>query len=111
MGAVTLPTTPADQRSRSARRSWWTGAVRAAVKPRSTGLDAGVVIFLVAVLLFHLQVYGAYPYKPIAPNTGGENFWDQGQYLKSAAAFARGELSADQHWYPTGYALLVAPFV
>lgn len=37
-------------------------------------------------------------------------WFDQGQYLKSAAAFLRGDLSADQHWYPLLYPLMLAPF-
>lgn len=85
--------------------------MRAAFEPRTCGVDGGVVLLLLAVLLFHLHVYRNYPYKPVGPGTGWENFWDQGQYLKSAAAFARGDLSADQHWYPPGYSLLAAPFV
>jgi hypothetical protein len=71
----------------------------------------GVAVVLIIVALVHVRIYQAHPYKPIAPNTGWENFWDQGLYLKSAKALARGDFAADQHWYPIGYALLAAPFV
>lgn len=42
---------------------------------------------------------------------GWWGWWDQSWYLKSAAAFAVGNLDPAQHWYPFGYSLLAAPFV
>ena len=50
---------------------------------------------------------GANPSEPL----GWWGWFDQGQYLRSARAFARLDLSADAHWYPPGYALMGAPFV
>jgi len=41
---------------------------------------------------------------------GWWGWWDQSQYLKSAAAFAVGDLDPAQHWYPLGYPLLGAIF-
>jgi len=41
---------------------------------------------------------------------GWWGMWDQSWYLKSAAAFAVGNLDPAQHWYPFGYSLLAAPF-
>lgn len=38
-------------------------------------------------------------------------WWDQGQYLRSTIAFAHGNLSPDEHWYPLLYPLLAAPFL
>nr|WP_321984161.1 hypothetical protein [uncultured Lichenicoccus sp.] len=58
-------------------------------------------------MLLTLQRPGANPAYP-------EGWWgwtDQGLYLKSAQAFARGDLAPAQHWYPLGYSLLAAPFV
>lgn len=37
-------------------------------------------------------------------------WWDQSLYLRSAAAFARGDLAASSHYYPILYPLLAAPF-
>jgi hypothetical protein len=36
---------------------------------------------------------------------------DQAQYLKSTLAFARGDLSPSEHWYPLLYSALAVPFV
>ena len=38
------------------------------------------------------------------------SWFDQGRYLRSAAAFAHGDLSTTSHWYPAAYPLLAAPF-
>jgi hypothetical protein len=37
-------------------------------------------------------------------------WWDQGQYLKSAASLAHGTLTSDTYWYPLGYPALGAMF-
>lgn len=37
-------------------------------------------------------------------------WFDQGRYLSSALALARGDLSPGQHWYPLGYPLAAVPF-
>jgi hypothetical protein len=42
--------------------------------------------------------------------TGWIGFADQGRYYASVEAFAQGNLEAEQHWYPLGYALLATPF-
>ena len=39
------------------------------------------------------------------------DWYDQTLYLRSAAAFAHGNLSAAEHWYPLGYPLLASPLV
>lgn len=36
--------------------------------------------------------------------------FDQKHYIASARAFAHGDLSAAQHWYPLAYSLIAAPF-
>lgn len=38
------------------------------------------------------------------------SWFDQGKYLQSAQAFARGDLTAASHWYPAAYPLLATPF-
>jgi hypothetical protein len=83
----------------------------AAERARGGLTRIGVAVVLTIVAFIHVRVYQDHPYKPVAPNTGWENFWDQGLYLKSAKALARGDFAADQHWYPIGYPLLGAPFV
>ncbi len=50
-------------------------------------------------------------YRLLAP--GSPMWWhwyDQKKYLDSAQAFAAGDLAPESHYYPTGYALLAAPF-
>ncbi len=39
------------------------------------------------------------------------DWFDQGKYLRSAVAFAGGDLAAAEHWYSLAYPLLGAPFV
>jgi hypothetical protein len=90
--------------------SSWVELIPPRLRDRLAHVDAGLIAFLILVVAVHLLIYERYPYRPIAPNTGWENFWDQGNYLKSARALARGDLSPDQHWYPIGYSLLAAPF-
>jgi hypothetical protein len=71
-------------------------------------LDLGVVA--VAALGF-LWIYWHYPYRPTLPNNGWWNYFDQGQYLRSARAFARGDWSPAEHVYPIGYPALAVPFI
>jgi hypothetical protein len=73
--------------------------------------NRGLLVFVALVLVIHVRIYQAYPYRPIGPDSGWERFWDQGQYVKSTRALARGDLAPDQHWYPIGYSALGAPFV
>lgn len=76
-------------------------------------LDAGLVAFLAVVTVLFALSYATYPVSPFNAPSGGDWFgwWDQSSYLKSAEAFARGDLAPGSHWYPPGYALLGAPFV
>jgi hypothetical protein len=38
------------------------------------------------------------------------SWFDQGKYLLSAQAFAKGDLAPASHWYPAAYPLLASPF-
>jgi len=44
----------------------------------------------------------------VDPTSGWWAWWDQGHYLRSALAWARGDLDPESHWYPVGYPLLGA---
>jgi hypothetical protein len=66
-------------------------------------LTAVLVIFFLARYLGMGDLPGNSPH-PL----GWWVWWDQSQYLKSAAAFAVGDLDPNQHWYPLGYPLLGA---
>lgn len=46
----------------------------------------------------------------LADNPQWANYHDQERYIASAQAFAHGDLSATQHWYPLAYSLVAAPF-
>ena len=75
-------------------------------------IDVPCVLFIAAVVAFHLYLYLTYPAVPWhSPTRGWEGWFDQGWYLKSARAFAAFDLSADNHLYPIGYSLLGAAFV
>ena len=66
-------------------------------------LTVVLVIFFLARYLSMYELPGNSPY-PL----GWWGWWDQSQYLKSAAAFSVGNLDPSQHWYPLGYPLLGA---
>ena len=68
---------------------------------------------LVLAVLYTAQYLGhpALPGNNPAFPAGWWGWWDQGNYLKSAAALARRDMAADQHLYPLGYALLARPFM
>jgi hypothetical protein len=71
-----------------------------------------MVAFAAVVTGIHLVVYGmstASPLGPAPPRWQG--FWDQSQYVRSAAAFASGNLAPEEHWYALGYPLLGVPFL
>jgi hypothetical protein len=68
-------------------------------------------IFAVAIAVIYCVAYYRETLRPGILSPEGWFAWsDQGFYLKSAQAFAHGLLSPELHWYPPGYALLVAPF-
>jgi hypothetical protein len=83
----------------------------AAARARMMRLDAGVVLFVLLVLVVDVHVYLSHPSRPGALTGGWERFWDQSQYLRSARALARFDFRPEEHWYPIGYALLAVPFV
>jgi hypothetical protein len=75
-------------------------------------LDVSVCAFVIAVLFLHVAIYvstNGNPFDASPPVWDG--WWDQGQYVKSARAFANANFDAEGHWYPFGYSLLGAPFV
>ena len=44
------------------------------------------------------------------PGSGWWSWWDQGEYLRAARAWAHGDLNPDLHWYFPGYPILGALF-
>jgi hypothetical protein len=79
---------------------------------RSQSVDLGLTGFLALVTIVHLVIYASTTGSPLdgaAPVWRG--FWDQSQYLRSARAFAEGNLSPQEHWYALGYPLLAVPFL
>src|SRR5689334_11034220 len=70
-----------------------------------------VPIFLILVAIVYAFSYLAMEALPgNSPYIEGWwGWWDQSNYLKSARAFAVGNLNPDMHWNPPGYALLAAP--
>src|SRR5689334_7426259 len=98
----------------SLTRIWRSGTERlGAVFARSPLSDLkwtllGLVVFSAA----YLAAYASQEMLPgEQPMPTWEHWHDQGQYLRSARAFADGNLDASEHWYPPGYSLLGAPFV
>ncbi|MFH5923364.1 hypothetical protein [Roseomonas xinghualingensis] len=74
---------------------------------------APLAVLLTLLTLGYVGLYFADPALPannLKHPEGWWGWWDQSQYIKSARALAAGDLSPGQHWYPTGYALLGAPF-
>ena len=83
-----------------------------APRPVLPRIDIACAVFIATVVLVQIVLYCTYPATPFHhPTHGWEGWADQGLYLKSARALAALDLSASQHWYPIGYALLAAPFV
>jgi hypothetical protein len=69
-------------------------------------------VFAALVAGVHLAVYlktAGSPFSSSPPVWHG--WWDQSQYLRSARAFAEGDLAAAEHWYALGYPLLAAPML
>jgi hypothetical protein len=73
---------------------------------------AWLMLLTIGMAARYLYVY---THAPLAPhNTEAATAWfgwaDQAAYYLSARGWATGDLSPAQHLYPSGYALLVAPF-
>lgn len=77
------------------------------------GLDGRALLFLFAVGLMEVALYATHPNSSLTARASNDwyGWWDQGQYFKSARAFAAGDLAPESHWYAPGYALLAAVFV
>jgi len=70
-------------------------------------------LFLAALTILYLLAYLGHPALPgnnLTAPQGWWDYWDQGQYLKSTAALARGQLTPDTYRYPLGYPLIGAFF-
>lgn len=67
-------------------------------------------LLLVAICVY-LVAYLGHASLPAAGSQGWWGWWDQGQYLRSAQAFARAVLTPRAHWYPPGYPLVASFFV
>ena len=90
------------------------GAVTRAWRPagwwlRDNAPVAGAVL-LSLLYVYNYLAYYALPGNQPAHSEGWWGWWDQSQFLKSTLALGRLDFSADQHWYPLGYAMLGVPF-
>jgi hypothetical protein len=66
----------------------------------------GTIAAIAYVLLYLIERPPAAP-----PRQGWWGWFDQGQYLSAAVAWASGDLNPAHHYYLPGYSLLAAPFV
>ena len=66
--------------------------------------------FLIFIFLIYSFLFLAHPALPHDTVSGWWEWWDQSQYIKSAKALSRIDLSPAEHWYFPGYALLGAVF-
>jgi hypothetical protein len=76
----------------------------------STGF---MVLFLSGLTILYLLAYLGHPVLPgndLSAPIGWWGWWDQGQYLKCAAALSHGQLTPETYWYPLGYPLTGALF-
>lgn len=64
-----------------------------------------------AALWFFAALYVLATVKQSSATSYGASWFDQGMYLRSARAFAAGNLDPGLHWYPPLYSLLAAPLV
>ena len=64
-----------------------------------------------AAVVFFAALYVLATIKQASATSYGASWFDQGMYLRSARAFAAGDLDPRLHWYPPLYSLLAAPFV
>lgn len=80
----------------------------AAVAPR-----LAMAFLSACVGLFYLWAWSVSPERPVAPvlTSGWWHNYDQTHYMRSALAFAHGDLAPASHWYLPLYPLLAAPFV
>jgi hypothetical protein len=72
----------------------------------------GKLSFLIATAIIYTLAYlghGVLPGNSEYPKAWW-GWWDQGQYLKSAASLAHGTLTSDTDWYPLGYPAMGALF-
>ena len=75
-------------------------------------VDTAMVAFAAVVTAIHLFVYRLSTGSPLATSPPSwHGYWDQSQYVRSAVAFAEGNLAASEHWYALGYPLLGVPFL
>jgi hypothetical protein len=84
--------------------------VARAARPLQT---AWLALLSVVLAARYVWVYLHHPLGPDndLPATGWFGWADQSAYLAAARAWATGNLDPYQHLYPSGYALLAAPFV
>ncbi len=71
---------------------------------------AVTIIFLTFIFLIYAFLFLSHPALPHDMASGWWGWWDQSQYIKSAKALSRIDLSPAEHWYFPGYALLGAVF-
>ncbi len=68
-------------------------------------------MFLAGMAVFYCFSYYFSPFRPDTKYPLGWYGWaDQGEYFKQIVAFAKVNLSADQHHYPPLYAMVATPF-
>ncbi|HWG79225.1 MAG TPA: hypothetical protein VN681_05590 [Stellaceae bacterium] len=70
------------------------------------------LLLICAVLVAYTTCYLHDSALPSAarPGSGWWSWWDQGEYLRAARAWADGDLNPDLHWYFPGYPILGALF-
>lgn len=69
--------------------------------------------FTALLLLAYTYLAITHPNAPISSlniTSSWFGWWDQSKYYESAAAFARLDLSQENHWYPAGYPMLGSIF-
>lgn len=73
--------------------------------------DAWILLALALIFLIAYLAQPALPGNQPQHPLGWWGWTDQGQYLKSARAFAQGDISWENHFYPPLYAFLASFFV
>lgn len=71
---------------------------------------AVTITFLTFLFIIYAFLFLSHPALPHDMVSGWWGWWDQSQYIKSAKALSRIDLSPAEHWYFPGYALLGAVF-
>jgi hypothetical protein len=69
-----------------------------------------IIAFLIFVFLIYTFRFLSHPALPHDMVSGWWGWWDHRQYIKSAGALSRIDLSPAEHWYFPGYAILGAVF-